>query len=373
MARYNSVIPTATAASATSITSPSSGSLVTFTGTTYSVSIGDPIYYAGLSQIFYNSASGIITLTFSSLGAGVFVGPGASGTTSQTVTPGATVTLYSDGTNWVVLGASGGPISGSTGTFSGNVTLTGATPTLNFNNTAPTIATNNSGSTASVFDSNATTVNAFGAGTSVTIGATTGTLNLRNTTITAANATTLNLNGTSPSIATSSTGTGSVFNTNIGTGNLFGSATTVNLGAGASTITIGASSSGTATIRLTTASTTTSTGALVVAGGLGVAGQVTAATLVETSSIAFKQNVNPITDALDSVLQLVGVTYDRKDGSRTNEAGLIAEEVNKILPDLVSKDKDGNAYGIQYTKLTAYLIEAVKTLKQEVDFLKNRG
>jgi hypothetical protein len=37
---------------------------------------------------------------------------------------------------------------------------------------------------------------------------------------------------------------------------------------------------------------------------------------------------------------------------------------------LVSKDEDGNAYGIQYTKLTAYLIEAVKTLKQEIDQLK---
>jgi hypothetical protein len=372
MARYNTVISTASASSATSIASPNSGSLVSLTGTTYSVSIGDPVLFSGLSQIFYNAASGTITLTFTSSGSGVFVGPGSSGTTSQLITSGSTVTLYSDGTNWVVLGASGGPISGSTGTFTGNVSLTGATPTLNLNNTSPTIATNNSGSTASLFDTNATTINAFGAGTSITIGATTGTLNLRNTTITAANATTLNMNGTSPSISTSSTGTASVFNTNIGTGNLFGSATTVNLGTAGTTISIGANSTGTATVRLTTASSTTTTGALVVSGGVGVAGQVTATTLVETSSIAFKENVNPIENALGIIMGLVGVTYDRKDNNE-HEAGLIAEEVYKIAPDLVSLDKDGNPYGIKYTKLGAYLIESVKVLKQEIDLLKNRG
>ena len=123
-------------------------------------------------------------------------------------------------------------------TASGNLTVTSATPTLALNNTAPTISTNSSGSTASVFDTNATTVNAFGAGTTITIGATSGTLNLRNATITAANATALNLNGASPGIVTSSTGTASVFNTNALTGNLFGAATTVNIGASTGTTTV---------------------------------------------------------------------------------------------------------------------------------------
>jgi hypothetical protein len=69
-------------------------------------------------------------------------------------------------------------------------------------------------------------------------------------------------------------------------------------------------------------------------------------------------------------MQLVGVVYDRKDGSRYNEAGLIAEEVNKVLPNLVSKNADGNPESIYYTKLTAYLIEAVKSLKEEINELK---
>jgi hypothetical protein len=91
---------------------------------------------------------------------------------------------------------------------------------------------------------------------------------------------------------------------------------------------------------------------------------LTATSITETSSIALKENVSPITGALDAIMQLVGVTYDRRDGSSKNEAGLIKEEVEKILPNLVKDD------GIHYTKLTAYLIEAVKELSAELRALK---
>jgi hypothetical protein len=100
-------------------------------------------------------------------------------------------------------------------------------------------------------------------------------------------------------------------------------------------------------------------------------GLLTITALTESSSIALKENVNPITDALDNVLKLVGVTYDRRDGTRNNEPGLIAEEVNKVIPNLVTKDADGNPDGVHYSKLTAYLVEAIKTLKAEIDQLKN--
>ena len=99
-------------------------------------------------------------------------------------------------------------------------------------------------------------------------------------------------------------------------------------------------------------------------------GTFTVTNIVESSSIVLKENVVPIENALDSVMSLFGVTYDRRDGSRQNEAGLIAEDVIKVLPNLVTKNPRGDIDGIQYTKLTAYLIEAVKTLKQEIDSLK---
>jgi hypothetical protein len=90
----------------------------------------------------------------------------------------------------------------------------------------------------------------------------------------------------------------------------------------------------------------------------------------ETSSITLKENFNPITDALEKILNLTGWIYDRKDGSQKSEAGLIAEDVNKVIPNIVSKDANGNPVGINYTRLSAYLIEAVKTLKQEINELK---
>lgn len=119
-----------------------------------------------------------------------------------------------------------------------------------------------------------------------------------------------------------------------------------------------------------------STGNITIAGNIGGAvngtfsGTVQAATITETSSIALKENVSPIENALESITKLAGVVYDRKDGSSKDEAGLIAEEVNEVLPNLVRKDANGNPESIQYTKLTAYLIEAVKTLKEEIAELK---
>jgi len=124
-------------------------------------------------------------------------------------------------------------------------------------------------------------------------------------------------------------------------------------------------------ITSSTASTTTSSGALVVTGGVGVGGQLTAVDIVETSSIALKENIEPIQNGLASILALRGVTYDRKDNNE-HESGLIAEWTEEVIPELVTRDSDGGVVGIKYTKLTAYLIEAVKSLKAEIDELKNK-
>jgi hypothetical protein len=99
-------------------------------------------------------------------------------------------------------------------------------------------------------------------------------------------------------------------------------------------------------------------------------GTFTATALVESSSITLKENITPIEDALGIILKLDGVLYDRKDGSKKREAGLIAERVNEVLPNLVTKDIRGNPEGINYTKFSAYLIEAVKSLKKEIEDLK---
>ena len=120
-----------------------------------------------------------------------------------------------------------------------------------------------------------------------------------------------------------------------------------------------------------TTSSSTTTGALVVTGGVGIGGQMTAVSIVETSSIALKENINPIQNGLESILQLKGVTYDRIDNNE-HESGLIAEWTEEVLPELVTRDADGTVVGIKYTKVTAYLIEAIKSLKAEIDELKNK-
>jgi len=92
-----------------------------------------------------------------------------------------------------------------------------------------------------------------------------------------------------------------------------------------------------------------------------------ATTITETSSIVLKENVEPLADALSKIISLNGVNYDRIS-SGTREAGLIAEEVEKIIPEVV--DSCGEYKSVSYSRLTAYLIEAVKRLKQDLDELK---
>jgi hypothetical protein len=87
-------------------------------------------------------------------------------------------------------------------------------------------------------------------------------------------------------------------------------------------------------------------------------------TLTESSSIVYKENIQPITNALELVTQLTGVTYDRIDGSAKNRAGLIKEAVEQVLPNIVHRD------GIQYTNIIAYLVESIKELKREIDVLR---
>ena len=94
-------------------------------------------------------------------------------------------------------------------------------------------------------------------------------------------------------------------------------------------------------------------------------------TLTETSSARYKSNIVPLTDCLTNVIRLRGVTYDRNDNSQTNEPGLIAEEVYEVIPELVTFNDDGEIDGLNYTKLSAYLVESVKTLHAKTEQINN--
>jgi hypothetical protein len=95
-------------------------------------------------------------------------------------------------------------------------------------------------------------------------------------------------------------------------------------------------------------------------------------TLTESSSITLKENIEPITGALASILQLDGKIYDRIDNFEKNEPGLIAEQVFKVLPNLVHLDEEGKPVGVKYTKTVAYLVESIKELYEEIRKLKGQ-
>ena len=103
-----------------------------------------------------------------------------------------------------------------------------------------------------------------------------------------------------------------------------------------------------------------------------VEGDIEATSEVYTSSdISLKDNIVTYENALDKVLAMRGVEYDRNDLDGKHEVGLIAQEVEEIIPELVGESRDG-IKNVAYGKLTAVLIEAVKELKKENDALSAR-
>jgi hypothetical protein len=99
-------------------------------------------------------------------------------------------------------------------------------------------------------------------------------------------------------------------------------------------------------------------------------GTLSSTIFTETSSIALKENFAPIDDALEKILQLTAWIYDRKDGSQKQEAGLVVEQVYPIIPNVVTLDENGKPSSINYSRFSAYLIEAIKSLKQEINEMK---
>jgi hypothetical protein len=84
------------------------------------------------------------------------------------------------------------------------------------------------------------------------------------------------------------------------------------------------------------------------------------------SSRRWKTNIQTLPDALAKVEQLRGVSYDLKDSGK-HEIGVIAEEVGAVVPEVVSYEKGGkDASGVDYSRLTALLIEAVKQQQKQI-------
>jgi hypothetical protein len=98
---------------------------------------------------------------------------------------------------------------------------------------------------------------------------------------------------------------------------------------------------------------------------------VEAGTFNTTSDISLKENICTFENAMDVVAGLRGVRFTwKKNGIKT--VGLIAQEVEKVLPELIGTNADTGLKSVSYANMVAVLIEAVKELKAEIEELKKR-
>ena len=115
----------------------------------------------------------------------------------------------------------------------------------------------------------------------------------------------------------------------------------------------------------------------------GTTGEIRATndvTAFYSSDVALKENIVNIPEPLESIKKLNGVLFDWKkdyidkrggeDGYfvRKKDVGVIAQEVEKVLPEAVAQRSDG-VKAVKYDRLTCLLIEAVKTLNDKIENL----
>lgn len=109
-------------------------------------------------------------------------------------------------------------------------------------------------------------------------------------------------------------------------------------------------------------------GALPDALTLNVLGRVNANAYYYSSDKSLKKNVEPLEDALDKVLDLEGVSFDWKESGR-KDIGFIAQDVEEVVPEIVSTNKDG-LKTLEYGNITALLVEAIKDQQEQIEELK---
>lgn len=92
-----------------------------------------------------------------------------------------------------------------------------------------------------------------------------------------------------------------------------------------------------------------------------------------TSDIHFKEKITRIKSPLKKIQRLRGVKYSWKEDKKAGrQIGLIAQEVEKILPELVFENPVDGYKGVHYDKLVAVLIEAMKEQQDQIENLKKQ-
>lgn len=88
--------------------------------------------------------------------------------------------------------------------------------------------------------------------------------------------------------------------------------------------------------------------------------------LTQNSTASEKHDVETLTDAIDTLLQLRGVSYTWNHSDKP-DIGFIAEEMAEVMPEIVGFDEAGKPIGIDYGRVTALIVEATKDQQRQLD------
>jgi len=101
--------------------------------------------------------------------------------------------------------------------------------------------------------------------------------------------------------------------------------------------------------------------------GLDVSGDIKASGNVTAySDVRLKENIVTLDSAIDKVMALRGVYYTRKDNPGPRQVGVIAQEVETILPEVVMTDTEGKK-SVAYGNIVALLIEGMKEQQSTIN------
>jgi hypothetical protein len=266
-------------------------------------------------------------------------------------------------------------------------TITGSAQVTGLSNAQLTNSSITIGSTAISLGSSATTIVGLTSVSSTGFtGALTGNASTATTLETARNINGVSFNGSAGITITANTtntltiGTGlsgtsfngssavTIANTGV-TSNVAGTGVTVSGGTGAVTISIGQAVATTSNVQF---------GSIGVGmAASGTSGRIDAANDIvafSSSDIRFKENITPIENALEKISKISGNTYDWKaenkaeHGYEGNDVGVIAQEIEAVLPQLVQTRENGFK-AVKYDKLVALLIEGIKEQQTQIHSL----
>ena len=101
-------------------------------------------------------------------------------------------------------------------------------------------------------------------------------------------------------------------------------------------------------------------------------GDVTCVSCTQTSSRKVKENIKPIEDA-SKILELEAVSFDFKNKDLgTNRRGFIAEDVAKILPNLVKPETEETPASLNYVEMIPYLQAVIKEQDKRIKALEDK-